>query len=153
LAYSLDSSAIVKRYVQEVGTAWVQAILDPDAKHRLYAARIASVEVVSAFVRRAKSGGMTAPNAARAVQQFRHEFPSLFRVIEITPSVIQDAINLVEKHALRGYDAVQLAAVLQVNVLQTSFGLPDIILISSDTGLNAAAQSEGLNVVDPNQFL
>ena len=49
--YFFDSSAIVKRYVREVGSAWVLGITDPAASHHLYVARIAGVEVVSALTR------------------------------------------------------------------------------------------------------
>ena len=39
-AYFLDASALVKRYVTEIGTAWVAGLLDPLARNRLYVARI-----------------------------------------------------------------------------------------------------------------
>jgi len=38
--YFLDSSAVVKRYVQETGTGWIKTIADPAAGHFLYVARI-----------------------------------------------------------------------------------------------------------------
>ncbi|MCI0419802.1 MAG: type II toxin-antitoxin system VapC family toxin [Acidobacteria bacterium] len=47
-----DSSAVVKRYAQETGTAWVISILDPAAGNTIYLARISAVEVISAFARR-----------------------------------------------------------------------------------------------------
>jgi hypothetical protein len=49
--YFLDSSALVKRYVPEVGTTWIQT-LAPDANNQLYIARITWVEVLSALARR-----------------------------------------------------------------------------------------------------
>ena len=42
--YFFDSSALVKRYVQETGTAWVVGVLDPTAGNDLYMARIAGAE-------------------------------------------------------------------------------------------------------------
>ncbi|NOT59076.1 MAG: nucleic acid-binding protein, partial [Acidobacteria bacterium] len=53
-------------------------------------------------------------------------------------------------HALRGYDAVQLAAALEENDELMSFGLPALTLVSADAELNKAAQAEGLNVENPN---
>ena len=44
--YFCDSSAIVKRYVREVGTGWVLGIVDPTAGHRIYVAGVTAVEVV-----------------------------------------------------------------------------------------------------------
>jgi uncharacterized protein len=56
----------------------------------------------------------------------------------------------VQTHNLRAYDAVQLAAVLEVNDDRVAVGLSSVTLISADTALNAAAAAEGLAVDDPN---
>jgi hypothetical protein len=54
-----DSSAIVKRYVKEIGTPWVLSLVAPAAGNRIYVARITSVEVVSAVTRRQRGGNFT----------------------------------------------------------------------------------------------
>ena len=41
--YFFDSSALVKRYVQETGTAWVLGICNPTANAPLYIARIVTL--------------------------------------------------------------------------------------------------------------
>jgi len=38
--YFLDTSAVIKRYVKEIGTAWVQALTLPTAPHSHFLARI-----------------------------------------------------------------------------------------------------------------
>jgi predicted nucleic acid-binding protein len=35
-AYVLDTSAVVKRYIMETGTAWVRSIADPAASNLIY---------------------------------------------------------------------------------------------------------------------
>ena len=47
-AYFFDSSAIVKRYVQETGTAWVRRVTRHGRPDRIYLARITAVETTSA---------------------------------------------------------------------------------------------------------
>ena len=59
-------------------------------------------------------------------------------------------MHLAERYALRGYDAVQLAAALDVNAYWLSLDMPGLILVSADSELNAAAMAEGLNADDPN---
>jgi hypothetical protein len=54
--YFIDSSALVKRYVSEVGTAFVTGIADPAAGHHTHVARITGVEVIAALARRARAG-------------------------------------------------------------------------------------------------
>ena len=48
--YFFDSSALVKRYIQETGSAWVQALCQQTPPEDLYIARIAGAEVISAIL-------------------------------------------------------------------------------------------------------
>jgi hypothetical protein len=50
--YFLDSSALLKRYVSEIGTDWIQSLTAESANNLLIVARITSVEVESALARR-----------------------------------------------------------------------------------------------------
>jgi predicted nucleic acid-binding protein len=59
--------------------------------------------------------------------------------------VVRHAAQLADRHVLRAYDAVQLAAALEVQL-----SVPGLVLLSADGELNAAAAAEGLAVEDPN---
>ena len=61
-------------------------------------------------------------------------------------------MKLATKHALRGYDAVQLASALEANDERLANGLQPLILVSADTKLNTAAQAEGLVVQNLNNY-
>jgi len=148
--YFFDSSALVKRYVTETGTAWVISVLDPGAANAIYLARIAGVEVVSAIARRARGGDITLSDGAAAIGQFRHEFATTYCTVEINQALIARAMDVAESRALRGYDVVQLAAAMEVNAYCLALGILPLTLVSSDAALNAAAVSEGLIVEDPN---
>ncbi len=52
-------------------------------------------------------------------------------------------------HGLRAYDAVQLAAALEVHRRHLSAGVGPVTLASADRDLNTAAVAEGLTVEDP----
>lgn len=54
-AYFLDSSALVKRYAAETGSAWVESLTDPRAGNRIYVAAITHVEVVASIARKNKA--------------------------------------------------------------------------------------------------
>jgi uncharacterized protein len=73
--------------------------------------------------------------------------PTYFKSFELTDSVLARATQLTRVHALRAADAIQLACVLAAKALAPE---EDLVLLSSDTELNAAAASEGLRTVDPN---
>lgn len=144
-----DSSAIVKRYVAETGSAWLTAITNPTVS-RVYISRITFVEVVSAITRREKGGHLSTADADTARLTFEQDYLNEFQKVEVSESLINEAVKLAKKHALRGYDAVQLAAALETETERIAMGLPSLILLSADNELNTAAIAEGLTVDDPN---
>lgn len=148
--YFLDSSALAKRYVREIGTAWVTQILHPTAGNAIHLARITGVEVVSAIARRGRTGSLPAPLVVAALAQLRADFGTIFHFTDLAPFLLDRAMDLAEVHPLRGYDAVQRAAALHVNVLCLRRGQSALTFVSADAVLNAAAAAEGLLVDDPN---
>jgi len=149
-AYFFDSSALVKRFAQEQGSAFVLRLLRPSAKNRLYAARITEVEVCAALSRRRKANTINAAQAAKGLRRLRHDLPRRFTQIAMAENVLVEASRLAETLALRGYDAVQLAAAIAANNERVLNGLSPLIVVSADGELNDAARAEGLNVEDPN---
>jgi predicted nucleic acid-binding protein len=146
----LESSALVKRYVREVGSAWVRSIVDPAARNQVYIAGITGVEVVSAITRHGRSGYLTPAAMARALANFRSDLAQRYHLIGMTPRLLARAMTLAEYHGLRAYDAVQLAAAVQTNARRRARRRSALILVSADLALNAAATAEGLTVDDPN---
>ena len=63
----------------------------------------------------------------------------------VSAGLVAQAATLARRHALRGYDAVQLAAALEIHATD-----PSLTLLSADAELNTAATAEGLSVEDPN---
>ena len=149
-AYFLDSSALVKRYAAETGSAWVENLTDPRSGNRIFVAAITHVEVIAAIARKKKGLLLSATDAAAAIARFENDLQTDLRVFDLTPNVITMAARLAEKHALRGYDAVQLAVALEINAARTARRLTGLMLISSDVELNTAAQSEQPLTDDPN---
>ena len=148
--YFFDTSGIVKRYVAEAGTAWIVGLTLPQAGNTLYLAEITPVEVVAALTRRGRGGGLSPADAATALAAFHNDYPAQYLPVSITPALLAEAMRLAEKHGLRGYDAVQLASVLEVHNQHIAVGLPPVTLIAADKELLAAATAEGLLVENPN---
>lgn len=92
--YFFDSSAIVKRYVNETGTAWVIDVTRSAVGNRIYVARITAVEVVSAIARQARAGDIFATDASNAITQFRYHLTNQYRIVEITPVLVTRAMGL-----------------------------------------------------------
>ncbi len=149
-AYFLDSSAVVKRYVPEQGTAWVRALTMPSAGNTIIVARMMQAEAMSGVWRRVREGTI-APRIAYAIRLLgdRHTQRE-YVVIELTARIVSRAEGLLERHPLRAYDALQLASALEGNARLTGAGLSPLIFVAADRRLLAAASSESLAVDDPN---
>lgn len=76
------------------------------------------VEVPAAIWRKHRAGELGEGDAAALVGAFEADYhgaddrESLFAVVEATQPVLREAARLVAVHALRAYDAVQLASAL-----------------------------------------
>jgi predicted nucleic acid-binding protein len=149
-AYFVDSSALVKRYVLETGTAWVRGITRQNPSKVIYIAHITAVEVTCAIARRRKGKTLTPPRASSILHRFRQHLAARYTIIEVTPDLVDDAMRLGNTHSLRAYDAMQLAVALEVNRSHQTDGFGPVTLISADQALNDAATVEGLTVDDPN---
>lgn len=150
--YFLDSSALVKRYISETGSAWVLALFDPTLDNEFFVAAITGVEIVAAITRRARNGSISVADTKLVCNQLRNDLQTDYQIVEIIEGIINAGMALAETHGLRGYDAVQLAAGCAVNELCITNGLSPIILVSADNQLNLAAVNEGLLVENPNDY-
>jgi predicted nucleic acid-binding protein len=145
----LDTSALVKRYAVEVGSSWVTAQTEPASRNECWLAALTRVEVLAALALKVRTGHLTLSQARRAEQVFRRELATHFQSIDVTRALLHEAMRLVLPHALRAYDAVQLATALQLHAQQVVARLPAPIFVSADGDLNRAALAEGLQVDDP----
>src|SRR5436305_14903268 len=117
----LDASALVKRYVVEIGSEAVAQLLT-EAKV-VGTASISFVEVIAALAKAARLGGLSLPEAETAQVAFRGDWPDLMR-LPVTQPLLDRAADLAWQLGLRGYDAVQLtAAVSWQEVLETPITL------------------------------
>ena len=146
----LDSSALSKRYVEETGTPWLRGILAPAAGNAVVTARITMVELHSALARRLREGSVDAQACLIAVQAFNQHCATESRFVELDLNVVGLARDLLDRHPLRAYDAVQLASALRANRALQAVRLPPLLFLSADDRLNTAATHEGLATDSPN---
>lgn len=149
-AYYVDTSALVKLYIAERGTAWMTALTDPVAGHSLRTVRLTGVELIAALTRLARGGVIPSSRAANAVASFRLDWRRRYEIVEADERIVNLAMDMAERHGLRGYDAVHLAAALEVHRQRWTGGLDPLTFISADTEQLRAAAAEGLPGDDPN---
>lgn len=151
-AYFLDSSALVKRYVPEIGSAWINALASPDTGNLLIISRITWVEVLSALARRQREGSLSDTDVALIIQQFRFDLNNQYQVVEFDQALAESAGQLINQYPLRAYDAVQLASVLRIQPIFASVTSTSLIFITADDRLLTIAQTAGLLSDNPHNY-
>jgi hypothetical protein len=150
--YYVDTSALVKRYVNENGSAWVESIVSVASGNDVYVVRLTELELTPAIVRRTRGGSLNPTNAASILTQFNRDCANEYQFLEVVPNLFASGLLLIQKYGLRASDSLQLAAILMLNEERGVSSLPKAIMVSADGELNAAAFAEGLVVEDPNLY-
>ena len=136
----LDTSALVKLYVDEEGSPFVRRAVDRAGL--IATSAIAYVEARSAFVKRRHEGELSAGEYRRVVRDLDADW-ARYLVVEITESLIRDGARLAETHRLRAYDAVHMASAAALHGRLAE----SVVFASWDVGLDKAAKTEGLELL------
>ncbi len=146
--YFFDTSALVKNYHAEAGTADVQRLL-ADTSSEFLISRITTVEMLSGFAGKVRTGVLSSSDYTILRRRFfadvRLRRLRPFRMLSVD---YQSAGDLISKHAmsrtLRTLDAIQLAVALRIHRL-----LPLDAFVCADQRLCDVAIQEGLAVIKP----
>jgi uncharacterized protein len=150
-SYYFDTSALAKRYVVELGSSWVQAVVAQQSGQMIYTSVLTQPEIVSALQRRVREGTLEAHQAQQLAQQVLEHMTQSYALATITPPVITQACALLQRHPLRAYDALHLACALAVREAITRQQLSVPVFVAADDTLLAAAAAEGFPVDNPLQ--
>ena len=143
--FYLDTSALMKRYIDEEGTERVLELTEDSTGVQIIILDITPLEARSALRRRQREGDVSEAEAYEILNQIESDVSSSFLVQPSTSAVIEDGARLIDRHALRAYDALQLAG-----CLVTGEQVPGpLTFVCADERLCAAAAQEGLEVLDP----
>ena len=134
IAY-LDTSSLVKLYVEEKGSRLVRELVE--RADLVATSVVAYAEARAALARQRREGGLTAQGFGQAKNDFEQDWPR-YLAVEVTEAVYRGAGDLAEKHHLRGFDSVHLASYLSLY----GDGAQQVRFSSFDEPLNRAARKE-----------
>jgi len=154
--YFLDTSALVKRYVTEPGSEWVEVQCRSAAENTIIILQATLVEVVATFCRKAReqnvSQRISEADRDWNITLFRQDVRQQYNVVRVTAALYTRAGDLCRLHRLRAYDAVQLACALAVRNKLALLGIQALTFVSADTDLLDIASAEGLSIENPNNY-
>jgi predicted nucleic acid-binding protein len=135
----LDTSALVKHYVQESDSEEVERVI---GEARLVGtAAITRVEMAAALAKAVRMHLLSRDEAAEALSAFEAEWESLVR-LQLHELLLARAASLAWERGLRGYDAVHMASAL---FWRDMVGEP-VVLATYDRELWEEAVRSGLKV-------
>jgi uncharacterized protein len=144
--YYLETSALVKLYVEEPGTRSLLKLAAGSTGNQLAILSLAQVELRSAIRRRERAGEISYSAAQQVLVGFQRHLEARFLKQVVTDAVLDSAGALIDRYALRAYDAVQLAGCL---ALKAVAGSAPAVFVCADRTLLIAAQNEQIQVLDP----
>lgn len=135
IAY-VDTSSLLKLLVEEEGSERAGVVWD--TADVVASASVIVVEARAALAAAKRVNHLTAAQHRKAKQEV-HALIDELTIVAITDELVADAAELAEREALRGYDAVHLAAALTVEAT---------VLTSADSALCDAAGRHGIHVAN-----
>lgn len=149
--FYLDASALVKRYLSETGSAWVESLCANVKTNAIAIAHVGMVEMAAAFAAKRRGQFITPAEHESALTDLVHDAGTRYRLVAVGPAIISSAIELTKRQKLRGYDAIHLACALALKQSLVEKEMPAVTFVAADVDLLNAAAAEGLQIDNPNQ--
>jgi uncharacterized protein len=133
----LDTSALVKLYIEETGSQEVRRAVEE--ARIISTSRVAYVEARAGIARKYREQELSKEEHDQVVEDLIRDWDNYF-IVEVSESVAKLGGTLTERQSLRGFDALHLASAL---LLQNRTRL-HVSFSCFDEQLKAAAEVEGL---------
>lgn len=116
------------------------------SENRLAVLSLAQVEFRSAIRRRERNGEIPSSVSAQLLDSYRRHSESRFITQPVSDFLLDIALELIDRHGLRAFDAMQLAG---YEVLKRSSKAEVPYFVCADRQLLAAAEEGGASILNP----
>lgn len=144
MSYYFDTSALVKIYHTEPGSATVQPIYR--GTEEIFISELAKIECLSTVSRKYREGEITQDVLLAVITKFETDLQHRYTVLRFSLLVINEAWDLLRRHAetrgLKTLDSLQLAFCSIYCDTTTQF-------VCADTTLGDIVKQEGYHVLIP----
>lgn len=146
-ALYLDTSALVKLFVEEEGSARVRALVEgPHGADVLLLSRLGYTEASISFSRMVHLGRIKAEDLPRYLGSLNDYWEQSIQDVEITEDVLEDARQLAQRFPLRTYDAIHLASAREARKMLRGVFEGEVRFLAFDAALLKAAVSVGFAI-------
>ncbi len=139
MIYFFDTSALIKRYVQEKGSNIVDNLME--SADEIFISAITRIESISAARRLLEERSLSKSDFNVFKDNLASDFP-FFTVVDFSEYIEKKAIELIEKYQIKTLDAIQLACCLAERENIDHF-------VTSDVKLERTALEVGIDIINP----
>jgi predicted nucleic acid-binding protein len=152
VVFYLDTSVIVKRYMNEQGTDFADLLYDKvmsSKEHSLVTSILSLVEFL-ATVRRARKGEIITEEDMNGILfHFTRETENI-NLRPLDEKTMVKSISIIMEHALRTADALHVSTALELRNIMKELE-ERVILISNDNEMYNATIKAGMEVIKPDE--
>lgn len=162
-AYFFDTNALVKAYIHERGSPWVNAAMAGKPPLRIHISELARAEMPSALYKVERIRGYSQALTDTAINRFHADLRlsaptrrlKVFEVVPLSAQVLTQTDDLLRKYrmgkpyALRSLDAIQLASAVLVRSGLPAAERASFIFVTTDRQLSGVAGAEGFQTINP----
>lgn len=146
--YYFETSALVKRYLEEQGSKQVNRLFESRTDQDAFASsRFTTLEVEATVARLHRANLLSEQLYGSILSAYLSDLEGFFLVLPISGSLLSSSVEAVKNYALRAGDAIHLATVLRIRDSLNE----DVTLVTSDQELVQAGAEAGLTVIDPTE--
>lgn len=146
----LDTSALLKRFVEEPGSDVVKDLLtDPVFRGRLFLARHAEAELISALNERYRQTQLSHRRVQTLIADFRR-LESAFALVPLNVPVLTEAALVLNMHrnvAIHAGDAMHIAALRYA--ARTALANERVVLMTADPNMLGSTRRLGIETHNP----
>jgi predicted nucleic acid-binding protein len=142
MIFFFDTSALIKRYVLEIGSNKVDELFE--IAENIIVSSVTKIEAHSTLKRLLAANLISEADYETVKSNLDYDF-KYFTVVSLNEEIEKESIRQIEKHQLKTLDSIQLASVLYRKIDISGF-------IVSDVKLKNAAEVEDIQVIDPTLF-
>ena len=140
----LDTSALLKLFVEEAGSAQVRAAVK--AAPALLCSRLGHTEASVSLARMVHLGRLDADQLPRLLGALDDYWDESIQEIPLSDGVLEQARQLAQRFPLRTYDAIHLASAREARKLLRGVFEGEILFLAFDKNLLNAAKELGFSV-------
>lgn len=143
IAY-IDSSALAKRYISEIGSERVRSLFE-EADY-MESSALTELELTALFERAKKERFLDSPTYRKVTHYFQGDIQNgTLSLVHPSQETWRKAKRLIQQRRLRVLDSIQLATAIDSNKRLRG----DVCFICSDLKLLEAVRLEGLKFINP----